>query len=45
MITTTTGLIIAIPMLFFFFFLRSRINAAYLEASIASEEILDYFRN
>ena len=45
MITTATGLIIAIPMLFFFFFLRARINASYLEASIATEEILDYFRN
>lgn len=45
MITTATGLIIAIPMLFFFFFLRARINACFLEASIATEEILDYFRN
>ena len=44
MLTTATGLIIAIPMLFVFFFLRSRINRSALEAGVLSAEVLDYFR-
>ena len=44
MITTATGLIIAIPMMFFFFFLRARINACVLDAGVLTAEILDYFR-
>lgn len=45
MITTATGLIIAIPMLFFFFFLRARINRCVLDAGVMVGEIMDYFRN
>ena len=44
MITTATGLIIAIPMIFLFFFLRARINRCVLDASVLTSEILDYFR-
>ncbi|TVR44799.1 MAG: MotA/TolQ/ExbB proton channel family protein [Planctomycetota bacterium] len=44
MLTTATGLLIAIPMLFVFFFLRSRINRSALEAGVLAAEILDYFR-
>ena len=44
MITTATGLIIAIPMMFFFFFLRARINACVLDAGVLTSEVLDYFR-
>ena len=44
MLTTATGLIIAIPMLFVFFFLRARINRSALEAGVLSAEVLDYFR-
>ncbi len=44
MITTATGLIIAIPMMFFFFFLRSRINRCVLDATVLTNEVLDYFR-
>lgn len=44
MITTATGLIIAIPMMFFFFFLRARINKCVLEAGVLTGEVLDYFR-
>ncbi|MFW5828680.1 MAG: MotA/TolQ/ExbB proton channel family protein [Planctomycetota bacterium] len=45
MITTATGLIIAIPMLFFYFFLRARVNKCVLEAGVMVGEIMDYFRN
>jgi biopolymer transport protein ExbB len=45
MITTATGLIIAIPMLFFYFFLRARVNKCVLDAGIMVGEIMDYFRN
>ena len=45
MVTTATGLIIAIPMMFFFFFLRARINACVLDAGVLTAEILDYFRS
>jgi biopolymer transport protein ExbB len=44
MITTATGLIIAIPMIFLFFFLRARINKCVLDASVLTGEVLDYFR-
>ena len=44
MLTTASGLIIAIPMLFVFFFLRARVNRSALEAGILSAEVLDYFR-
>lgn len=44
MITTATGLIIAIPMLVLFFFLRARINRSVLEAGVLTGEVLDYFR-
>jgi len=44
MITTATGLIIAIPMIFLFFFLRARINKCMLDASVLASEVLDYFR-
>jgi biopolymer transport protein ExbB len=45
MITTATGLIIAIPMLFFYFFLRARVNKCVLDAGVMVGEIMDYFRN
>ena len=44
MITTATGLIIAIPMLVIFFFLRARVNKFVLEAGVLTGEVLDYFR-
>ncbi|MDA3962200.1 MAG: MotA/TolQ/ExbB proton channel family protein [Planctomycetota bacterium] len=44
MITTATGLIIAIPMMFLFFFLRARVNKCVLDASVYTGEVLDYFR-
>lgn len=44
MITTATGLIIAIPMMFFFFLLRGRINRAFLDANALTNEVLAYFR-
>ncbi len=44
MITTAIGLIIAIPMMFLFFLLRARINACVLDATVLTNEVLDYFR-
>jgi biopolymer transport protein ExbB len=44
MVTTAAGLMIAIPMLCVLFFLKARINKCVLDLSIASNEILDYFR-
>ena len=44
MITTATGLIIAIPMIFLFFFLRARVNKCVTDASVLTGEVLDYFR-
>lgn len=44
MLTTATGLLIAIPMLVLFFFLRARVNRSALEAGVLGAEILDYFR-
>ncbi len=45
MITTATGLIIAIPMMFLFFFLRARVNRCLLESTNLVGEVLDYFRS
>lgn len=44
MITTATGLIIAIPMMALFFFLRARVNKCVLDAAVYTGEVLDYFR-
>ena len=44
MLTTASGLLIAIPMLVVFFFLRSRVNKCALEAGVLAGEVLDYFR-
>ncbi len=44
MITTATGLIIAIPMMFLFFVLRARVNRCVLDATVLTSEVLDYFR-
>jgi biopolymer transport protein ExbB len=44
MLTTAAGLIIAIPMMFIFFFLRGRVNRCALEAGVLAGEVLDYFR-
>lgn len=45
LITTANGLIVAIPMLIFVFILRAKLNQFILDATIISNEILDYFRN
>jgi biopolymer transport protein ExbB len=44
LVCTGTGLAIAIVNLYFFFWLRQRVNACTLDAAILSSEILDYFR-
>lgn len=44
LVCTATGLAIAIGALYFFFFLRSRVNSAAIDAGIITNEILDYFR-
>ena len=44
MITTASGLIIAIPMMVAFFYLRAKVNKAVLDAGVLSGEVLDYFR-
>lgn len=44
MLTTATGLMIAIPMLIAFFFLRARVNRCALEAGVLAAEVFDYFR-
>lgn len=44
MITTAQGLILAIPMIAAFFFLRTRVNRYSIEASVICSEVLDYFR-
>ena len=41
---TAAGLSIAILGLYFFFFLRARVNQAAIDAAIIAQEILDYFR-
>jgi biopolymer transport protein ExbB len=45
LICTASGLGIAIGMLYFFFWLRNRVNACALEAALITQEILDYFRS
>lgn len=45
LITTANGLIVAIPMLIFVFILRAKLNQYILDATIITNEILDYFRN
>jgi len=45
LVCTGTGLAIAIVNLYFFFWLRQRVNACTLDAAILSSEILDYFRS
>lgn len=44
MITTATGLIIALPLMVVFFWLRSRVNQAMLDSEVMVMEVLDYFR-
>jgi len=44
LVCTATGLIIAIGGLYFFFWLRNRVNSAALDAAVITNEILDYFR-
>lgn len=45
MITTATGLIIALPLMVIFFWLRGRVNQAVLDAEVMVMEVLDYFRS
>lgn len=44
LVCTATGLIIAVGGLYFFFFLRSRVNQAAIDAGVIAHEVLDYFR-
>lgn len=44
LVCTATGLFIAIGALYFYFFLRNRVNQAALDAGVITNEILDYFR-
>ena len=44
LITTANGLIVAIPMLIFVFILRAKLNQYILDATVISNEVLDYFR-
>jgi len=44
LVCTGTGLAIAIGNLYFFFWLRGRVNACTLDAAVITNEILDYFR-
>jgi biopolymer transport protein ExbB len=44
LVCTATGLIIAIGGLYFFFWLRNRVNSAALDSAVITNEILDYFR-
>lgn len=41
---TAAGLLIAIIGLYFFFFLRARVNQAAIDAAVIAQEVLDYFR-
>jgi biopolymer transport protein ExbB len=45
LVCTFIGLSIAIVALYFFFFLRNRVNQAALDTSVYVKEILDYFRS
>ncbi|MEK7412308.1 MAG: MotA/TolQ/ExbB proton channel family protein [Planctomycetota bacterium] len=44
LVCTAMGLLIAITGLYFFFFLRNRVNQAALDTGVYTKEILDYFR-
>lgn len=44
LVCTFMGLAIAIVALYFFFFLRNRVNQAALDTSVYVKEVLDYFR-
>jgi biopolymer transport protein ExbB len=44
LVCTFMGLSIAIVSLYFFFFLRNRVNQAALDTSVYTKEVLDYFR-
>jgi biopolymer transport protein ExbB len=44
LVCTFMGLSIAIVALYFFFFLRNRVNQAALDTSVYVKEVLDYFR-
>jgi biopolymer transport protein ExbB len=45
LVCTFIGLFIAIVALYFFFFLRNRVNQAALDTAVYTKEILDYFRS
>lgn len=45
LVCTAMGLVIAITGLYFFFFLRNRVNQAALDVGVYTKEILDYFRS
>jgi len=44
LITTATGLVVAIPVMAFFFFFRDRVNKIILEVEAASSELFEDFR-
>lgn len=44
LVCTAMGLVVAISGLYFFFFLRNRVNQAALNTSVYAKEVLDYFR-
>ena len=44
LVCTATGLAIAIGGLYFFFFLRGRVNQAAIDVGVIANEVLDYFR-
>lgn len=44
LVCTAMGLVVAISGLYFFFFLRNRVNQAALNCAVYSKEVLDYFR-
>jgi biopolymer transport protein ExbB len=45
LVTTANGLIVAIPMLICVFILRAKLNQYILDATVVTNEVLDYFRN
>jgi biopolymer transport protein ExbB len=44
LVCTATGLVIAIGNLYFFFWLRGRVNQCTLDSTVITNEVLDYFR-
>lgn len=44
LITTAMGLVVAIPVLSFYFFFRNRLNRLFSEAQLVIEEMLDQFK-